>query len=171
MNRRLWIATAALVLGAIVWFAWPRGADRFAALHQARDEPVPGALGYTLEPVGGFRPAIDPRGAYRGLVGASQDRDVSVTLAMVRYEGGVTYGPAWVFFTRDLCFFEAKGDFVSVSRSGVGDGCSPSNLLVQMVDAESGEELGVFPGYDVKGGWLPDRLGESAQALGTTLFH
>jgi hypothetical protein len=171
MIRRIIMAIAAMAVGAVGWLVWPASADPFAALRQARDEPIPGALGYTLEPVDDFRPSIDPSKAYLGLVGASSKRYVSVTLAIVHDERGATYGPAWVYITRDLCYFEAKGDFVSVSRARIGDGCAASNLLVQMVDAANGETLGVFPGFDVGGGWLPERLGEAAQAPGTTRFH
>lgn len=171
MDRRILIAITAMALGSVGWLVRPESGDPFAALRQARTEPIPGALGYTLEPVEDFRPSIDPSRAYLGLVGANSERDVSVTLAIVHDERGATYGPAWVYITRDLCYFEAKGDFVSVSRAGVGDGCAPSNLLVQMVDARGGEAIGVFSGYDAEGSWLPARLGDPTQALGTTRFH
>jgi hypothetical protein len=165
------ITVGAMALGALGWFGLRPGHDPFAALHQARSEPIPGALGYSLGAVDGFRSSVDPSDAYAGLPGAGSDRDVSVTLATVHDATGATYGPAWVYFTHDLCYFEAKGDFVSVSRSGVRDGCTPNNFLVQMVDAADGELIGAFSGYDTSARWLPERIGDPAQALGTTRFH
>ncbi|HEY7400176.1 MAG TPA: hypothetical protein VH989_04690 [Actinomycetota bacterium] len=165
------MSPALLALGALGWLTLRTSDDPFAGLHQAAGEPIPGALGYSLGPVTEFRPSIDPSDAYAGLPGAGSGRDVSVTLATVDDGNGGTYGPAWVYFTHDLCYFEAKGDFVSVSRAGVRDGCTPNNFLVQMVDAASGTLLGAFSGYDTSARWLPQRVGNPAQTLGTTRFH
>jgi hypothetical protein len=64
----------------------------------------------------------------------------------------------------------AKGDFVSPSRAGQDDGCTPNNILVQVVDAQSGRFIAAFDAFDVDGGWLPAREGDP-QASPTTRFH
>ena len=76
-----------------------------------------------------------------------------------------------MFFTRGLCYFTAKGDFVSPSRSGDGDGCTPRNVLVQVVDASTGEFVAVFEAYDADLTWLPDRVGTPAQVPGARRFQ
>ena len=85
--------------------------------------------------------------------------------------GDVDWGPSWVFFTNDLCYFTAKGDYVSPSRAGEGDGCRPRNMFVQVVDATSGELRAVFEAYDADLTWLPERLGTPAQVAGSTRFQ
>lgn len=143
----------------------------YAPLHQSVRQEIPGTFGYDLLPVEGFDPEIDPLQAWRGLTGAAGGTHVSVTLAAVEdpVDGG--WGPSWVFFTRDLCYFTAKGDFVSPSRSGDGDGCTPRNVLVQVVDASTGDFVAVFEAYDADLTWLPDRVGTPAQVPGARRFQ
>ena len=161
------LASAAAVLA--LWLIRP-GDDPFAAFHQARTEPIPGTFGYELTPAEG-RPTIEPQTAYASLLGSGDELDVSLTYAVVRNErDGVRWGPAWVFLTHDLCYFTAKGDFVSPSRAGEDDGCTPNNILVQVVDAQSGRFVAAFDAFDVHGGWLPAREGDP-QASPTTRFH
>jgi hypothetical protein len=59
---------------------------------------------------------------------------------------------------------------VSPSRAGQDDGCTPNNILVQVVDAQNGRFIAAFDAFDVDGGWLPAREGDP-QASPTTRFH
>ncbi len=144
----------------------------YAPLHQAERQQIPGTFGYDLLPVDGFTSTIDPVDAWRDLPGADRGLDVSVTLAEVENPAeGVAWGPSWVYFTSDLCYFTAKGDFVSPARTGEGDGCTPHNVLVQVVDATTGEFRAVLDAYDADGGWVPSRIGSPDQVPGATRFQ
>ena len=146
--------------------------DPYAPLHQSSRQEIPGTFGYHLVPVDGFVTQVDPAGAWRELPGAVRGADVSLTLAEVENPAdGVDWGPSWVYFTNDLCYFTAKGDFVSPSRAGEDDGCTPRNVLVQVVDATSGEFRAVFEAYDTDLTWLPDRIGSPRHVEGATDFQ
>lgn len=148
------------------------GPGPYEPLHQAVRQEIPGTFGYTLVPVDGFTTEVDPAASWRDLPGAGRGADVSVTLAEVENPAeGVDWGPSWVYFTNDLCYFTAKGDFVSPSRAGEDDGCAPQNVLVQVVDANSGEFRAVFEAYDADLTWLPDRVGSPDQVPGATRFQ
>jgi hypothetical protein len=172
-SRRLVIAgLAAVALAGVVVALWrvTRPGDPFEAFHQVRAQAIPGTFGYELEPADG-RPVGEPEAAYASLLGSEDGLDVSLTYAVVRNDrDGVRWGPAWVYLTHDLCYFTAKGDFVSPSRAGQDDGCTPNNILVQVVDAQSGRFIAAFDAFDVDGGWLPAREGDP-QASPTTRFH
>jgi hypothetical protein len=172
-RRRIVVGLAVLaiaVTGLAVSLATRHDDDPFAAFHQARPEPIPGTFGYELVPAAGT-PSVAPDAVYRHLLGADQNLDVALTYADVRNEGdGVNWGPAWVYLSRDLCYFSAKGDFVSPSRAGKTDGCTKDNILVQVVDAQSGDLIATFDAFDVNGGWLPARTGDP-QSTPTTRFH
>ncbi len=158
------------VAAAGAWVVAQHRADPFAAFHQARPQTIPGTFGYMLTPADGV-PRVEPGAAYRTLLGSGRGLDVSLTYAVVRNEGdGIEWGPAWVYLTHDLCYFTAKGDFVSPSRSGEDDGCTPDNILVQVVDAQTGTFVAAFDAFDVNGGWLPERAGDP-QTSPTTRFH
>jgi hypothetical protein len=147
-------------------------ADPYAPLHQSARQEIPGTFGYDLLPVDGFRSEVDPLRAWRDLPGAEPGADVAVTLAEVRDPSGrADWGPSWVYFTNDLCYFTAKGDFVSPARSGEGDGCTRQNVLVQVVDATTGEFRAVFEAYDADLTWLPHRAGTPDQVPGATRFQ
>jgi hypothetical protein len=144
----------------------------YEALHQAVRQEIPGTFGYRLVPVGDFETQVDPAHAWSDLPGAGDGADVSVTLAEVENPAaGVRWGPSWVYFTNDLCYFTAKGDYVSPSRAGEDDGCTQRNMLVQVVDATSGEFRAVFEAYDTDLTWLPERLGTPSQVAGATRFQ
>jgi hypothetical protein len=167
----VFVSITAMTASFIGW-KLHRVADPYAGLRQTRLQAVPGSLTYQLAPPGDVVATVNPEGAYGRLVGADPRRDVALTLATVHDDyQDITYGPAWVYITHDLCYFSAKGDFVSPSRAGIGDGCEPSNLLIQMVDARTGATVGVFEGFDASGDWLPARARTPAQVLGTTRFH
>ena len=144
----------------------------YKTLRQAARQEIPGSFGYDLVPVGDFRPGVDPSRIWPDLPGAGTGTDVSVTLAeVVHTTDGVDWGPSWVFFTNDLCYFTAKGDYVSPSRAGESDGCRQRNMLVQVVDATSGELRAVFEAYDADLSWLPERFGTPAQVARSTRFQ
>jgi hypothetical protein len=146
------------------------GPDTFGALRQATVEAVPGTLGYQLEPVGDFRPQIAPDADYAALTRRT-DGPVMVTLATVHdIDYGTRWGPAWVFFARDMCFATSKGDLVSPTRSG-NDPCSDANMWVQVIDANDGASLGSFSAYDGSERWAPSRAGDPSQVAGTIRFH
>ena len=46
-----------------------------------------------------------------------------------------------------------------------------SNVLVQVVDASTGEFVAVFEAYDAELDWLPQREGTPAQVPGATRFQ
>ena len=76
-----------------------------------------------------------------------------------------------VYFTNDPRYFTAKGDFVSPACSGEDDGCTRRNVLVQVVDATTGEFRAVFEVYDADLTWLPYRVGSPDQVPGATRFQ
>ena len=146
------------------------GPDTFGPLRQAAVEAVPGTLSYELEPVGDYRPQIAPDADYSELVRRTPGT-VTVSLATVHdTDFGTRWGPAWVFFARDVCFATSKGDVVSPARSG-NDACTDANMWVQVIDATSGATLGSFTAYDGSERWLPEREGDPSQIPGTTRFH
>jgi hypothetical protein len=165
------VAAALAVATGVAWWTPRRTVDGpYAALRQAVEQPVPGTFGYVLGPPEGVATA-DPNTAYTRLLGAADDRDVALTLATVtNADEGYEWGPAWVFITHDLCYFTAKGDLVSPGRSGRDDACTRRNMLVQVVDAASGDMVAAFPAFDLDLGWLPQREGTPTQA-GVTRFH
>jgi len=164
---------AILALVAVITLVpHPRGADPYAGLRQSRDEAIPGTFGYRLTPPDDPVVSVDPEAAYDELMGARRKADVSLTLATVRNDqDAASWGPAWVYITRDLCYFSAKGDFVSPSRGGDTDGCTPDNLLVQIVDANTGEFVAAFDAYDPSRDWLPARSAPADQLTAITRFH
>jgi len=144
--------------------------DTFGPLRQATVEAIPGTLSYELEPVGDFSPTIAPDADYEALARRTPG-SVTVTLATVHdTDFGTRWGPAWVFFARDVCFATSKGDVVSPARSG-NDPCTDANIWVQAIDAASGATLGSFTAYDGSERWAPDRDGDPSQVPGTTRFH
>jgi hypothetical protein len=168
MRLRRWFT--AVTAGLVMCAACSHGPDTFAPLRQATVEPIPGTFSYELEPVGGFRPEIAPDADYAALTSRTSGT-VMVTLATVHdTDFGTRWGPAWVFFARDVCYATSKGDLVSPARSG-NDPCSDANMWVQVIDATNGASLGSFTAYDGTGGWTPERRGDPAQVPGTTRFH
>ncbi|MGE5225314.1 MAG: hypothetical protein ACM3OO_00390 [Planctomycetaceae bacterium] len=151
-------------------------AGPYAAFRQAKDEAIPGTFDEWLAPPPpGSVPSLSPQRAYGGLPGAGTQPDVMATYAVVRNAStGSASAPSWVFITRDLCYFSAKGDLVSPARAGKADACTKDNLLVQIVDATTGKLASVFSAYDVSTTWAPARQGDPAQdgaEAGATRFH
>jgi hypothetical protein len=175
MHRWLSILAA---LAAVLAACGTSRPDPYAGFRQAGTEAIPGTFDWQLDPPGDSRPSLSPERAYAGLPGAGTQHDVMLTFAVIRNErdGSVT-PPSWVFITRHLCFFSAKGDLVSPGRFGDGDACTQNNLLVQAVDASTGRLVSVFSAYDVTDGWIPTRsedhqaAGNDAPSAGATRFH
>lgn len=169
------VRRAALLFTIVATVSTACGGDDvspFEPLHQAARQEIPGTFGYVLLPLEGFRGEVDPSSVWPGLPGAGDGSAVSVTLADIEHPGeGVDWGPSWVYFTNDLCYFTAKGDFVSPSRAGKADGCTRQNVLVQVVDATSGEFTAVFEAYDAHLTWTPTRVGTPAQVAEATRFQ
>lgn len=171
-RTRIAAPLAALGLVAVSAIGCSNSDDPYHALRQERRQSIPGTFGYDLMPASGFDPQADPELAYEELPGAGTVPDVALALARVSNElDGTAWGPAWVYITHGLCYFTAKGDFASPARSGDDDACTRNNMLVQVVDAGSGRFVAVFDAYDLRGNWLPDRVGEPAQLAGTTRFQ
>ena len=167
--RRVAVCTVWLI-SLIAWTACTHVPDPYEPLRQATTEPIPGTFSYVLVPVGGFHPSFEPDTAYAKLVERAPG-PVTITLATVHdTDFDATWGPAWVFFARDVCFATAKGDVVSPARSG-NDACSDANMWVQVIDATSGDPLGSFTAYDDTTTWIPDREGDPTQVAGATRFH
>ena len=161
-----------LALALLVTAACSAPSEPYASLRQSTIQAVPGTFGYELAPVEGAVRPIDPGAAYESLPGAGDGGQVALTLAMVSSDTeGASWGPAWIYFTWDLCYFTAKGDFVSPSRVGLEDGCTPENVLVQVVEAETGDQVAAFDAFDVGGDWLPERVGAPDQVAASTRFH
>lgn len=161
---------AGIALWLVASVSCAHGPDRYEPLRQATVEAIPGTFSYELEPVGGFRPEIAPDARYAVLARRTSGT-VMVTLATVHdTDFGTRWGPAWVFFVRDVCFATSKGDVVSPARSG-NDPCSDANMWVQAIDANTGAALGSFTAYDGTGRWFPVREGDPSQVAGTTRFH
>ncbi|MGZ4148899.1 MAG: hypothetical protein ACXVQJ_02540 [Actinomycetota bacterium] len=173
MHRR----TSALVLALTMLVATcGRDAAPYAVFRQAKDEAIPGTFDEWLAPPpSGASPSLSPQQAYDRLPGAGTQPDVMATYAVVRNaQDGSTTVPSWVFITRDLCYFSAKGDLVSPARAGKADACTQDNLLVQVVDATTGRLASVFSAYDLTTSWSPAREGNPAQDgadAGATRFH
>jgi hypothetical protein len=159
-----------IVACLVVSASCAHGPDTFGPLRQATVESIPGTLSYELEPVGDFRPQVNPDADYASFARRTS-APVSVTLATVHdTDFGTRWGPAWVFFVRNVCFATSKGDVVSPARSG-NDACTDANMWVQVIDATSGAALGSFTAYDGSERWLPARKGDPSQVPGTTRFH
>jgi hypothetical protein len=178
MHRRTTaLALALLTLAA----ACGHDAGPYAAFRQSQDEAIPGTFDEWLAPPpSGAVPSLSPQRAYDGLPGAGTQPDVMATYAVVRNAStGSVSAPSWVFITRDLCYFSAKGDLVSPARAGKADACTKDNLLVQVVDATTGKLASVFSAYDLTTTWTPARNGDPAHQagaadgadVGATRFH
>ena len=164
------VRRSVLVLFLLAATACAHGPDTFGPLRQATVEAVPGTLSYELEPVGDYRPQVAPDADYTALIRRTPGT-VTLTLATVHdTDFGTRWGPAWVFFARDVCFATSKGDVVSPARSG-NDACTDANMWVQVIDATSGATLGSFTAYDGSERWMPERQGDPSQVPGTTRFH
>jgi hypothetical protein len=165
--RRWIVLGAAAVIAAVVgaWLSAPDAGAAYASLRQSAGELVPGTLDVYLEPPpAGFSPRMTPNAAYGERAAPRETHDVSMTLALVRQGlpelGNVRRaGPAWVLVNHGVCYFTSKGDLISPARASGGrrDGCTPKNLFLQVLDAQTGDQLFTVGGFDPSGRWSPQR--------------
>jgi hypothetical protein len=135
--------------------------DPYAALRQAIRQPIPGALGYALEPPPeGVVPAMSPEEVERRY--PADGGRVEVTFASIRDTlADRTIGPGWVLLARGVCLRDAKGELVSDARGNdpVDLECTDATIWVLAVDATTSEPLVALTGYDPDGTWAPERAG------------
>ena len=142
------------------------GQAPYASFRLAREEEIPGSLGFILEPPPeAFRPSISPAEAMRIAAGAARQPPpgvdevlASVPSALVG-ASGTDQIAVWVLIARKLCYFASKGDVVSSARSAPADqelpACTRKNLSAVLVDARTGMALAAIRGYDLTGNWKP----------------
>jgi hypothetical protein len=160
-TRRAAIVVGTALLGAIVTVVFLIDRDPYAAHRQATEQPIPGALGYSLQPPpAGTRPELSPsevRARY-----PADGGEVQVAFASLRDTlQGRSIGPGWVLFARGVCLRNAKGELVSDARGNdpLDLDCTDATVWVLAVDATTAEPLVALTGYDETGSWAPDLVG------------
>jgi hypothetical protein len=160
-RRIVVLAVLAAIATVTVVVVLTRDRDPYAALRQATEQPIPGALGYALEPPPqGAIPVLSP-GEVRRRYPASGGQ-VEVTFASIRDTlANRSVGPGWVLLARGVCLRNAKGELVSDARGTdpLDLECTDATIWVLAVDATTGEPLVALTGYDPDGTWAPDRAG------------
>jgi hypothetical protein len=164
VRSRLGVAIVAFVAVAtavtIVLFI-REPADPYAALRQSVRQPIPGALGFELEPPpGDARPTLTPddvRTRY-----PAEGGEVQVAFASVRdVFGGRSIGPAWVLFARGVCLRNAKGELVSDARGNDPNNlaCTDATIWILAVDPVTAEPIVALTGYDESETWTAEVAG------------
>jgi hypothetical protein len=152
------LAAAAVIL---VVALLTRDADPYARLRQTTKQPIPGALGFELDPPpADARPTLTPddvRTRY-----PTDGGEVQVAFASVRdvFEGR-SIGPAWVLFARGVCLRNAKGELVSDARGNDPNNlaCTDATIWILAVDPVTAEPLAALTGYDESGTWRAEVAG------------
>ena len=159
--RRLAAIAGAVAIAVAIAVVLVAGRDPYGALRQRTEQPIPGALGFSLEPPpGGSRPELSPEE-----VEARYPTDggrVQVAFASVRDTlEGRSIGPGWVLFARGVCLRNAKGELVSDARGTDPNdlACTDATIWVLAVDPSTAEPLVALTGYDPAGTWGPDVAG------------
>jgi len=156
------IATFVVVIAAVTLVVVIRDhADPYAALRQSMQQPIPGALGFELEPPpSDARPTLTPadvRDRY-----PADGGEVEVAFASVRdvFEGR-SIGPAWVLFARGVCLRNSKGELVSDARGNDPNNlaCTDATIWILAVDPDTGEPLVALTGFDESGTFAPEVAG------------
>ena len=156
------IAAVAVVAGAVTIVLVVRDpADPFAPLRQSVPQPIPGALGFALEPPpSDVRPTLTPddvRTRY-----PAEGGEVEIALASVRdVFGARSIGPAWVLFARGVCLRNSKGELVSDARGDDPNNlaCTDATIWILAVDPDTAEPLVALTGYDESGTFGPKVAG------------
>jgi hypothetical protein len=152
------IATFVVVVAAVTIVVVTRDpADPYAALRQSVPQPIPGALGFELEPPPpDARPTLTPA-AVRDRYPADGGQ-VDVAFASVRdvFEGR-SIGPAWVLFARGVCLRNSKGELVSDARGNDPNNlaCTDATIWILAVDPDTAEPLVALTGFDESGTFAP----------------
>ncbi len=163
VRSKLPLAIATFVVVAVVTIALVMRdpADPYAALRQSTQQPIPGALGFELEPPPtDARPTLTPddvRARY-----PAEGGEVQVAFASVRdvFEGR-SIGPAWVLFARGVCLRNSKGELVSDARGDDPNNlaCTDATIWILAVDPDTAEPLVALTGFDESGTFAPDVTG------------
>ena len=152
------LVTAAVIL-AVLWLS--RSADPYARLRQATRQPIPGALGFELDPPpADARPELTPQEVRTRY--PADGGEVQVAFASVRdvFEDR-SIGPGWVLFARGVCLRNAKGELVSDARGNDPNelACTDATIWILAVDPVSGDPLVALTGYDESGMWKAEVAG------------
>ena len=156
-------AGAVLVLAAVVLVVLllTRDADPYARLRQVTRQPIPGALGFELDPPpADVRPQLTPQEVQTKY--PADGGEVQVAFASVRdvFEDR-SIGPAWVLFARGVCLRNAKGELVSDARGNDPNelACTDATIWILAVDPVTAEPLVALTGYDESGTWRAEVAG------------
>jgi hypothetical protein len=161
--RRIVVLGAAAVAAsvAVVLAGTLTDRDPYAALRQATDQPIPGALGFSLEPPPeGDRPTLGPAEVESRY--PAEGGEVEIAFASIRDTlEGRSIGPGWVLFARGVCLRNAKGELVSDARGTDPNdlACTAATIWVLAVDGTTAEPLLALTGYDEAGTWAPEVAG------------
>ncbi len=164
MNRVLLLGVGTLavigLVGAVLVTALDPG-DPYGHLRQAVRQPIPGALGYELEPPpGGARATLTPREVRRRY--PAEGGEVQVVFASIRDAlEGRSIGPGWVLFARGVCLRNSKGELVSDARGEDPPNleCTDATIWILAVDAVTAEPLLALTGYDETGTFAAEVAG------------
>ncbi len=147
---------ASITLGIVVLLA--EAPDPYARFRQSMRQPIPGALGFELEPPpGDARAELTPaevRTRY-----PAEGAEVQVAFASVRDTlEGRSIGPAWILFARGVCLRNAKGELVSDARGNDPNNleCTDATIWILAVDPATAEPLVALTGYDESGTWTAE---------------
>lgn len=160
MNRLLVaLVAAAAILGVFVLLT--DEPDPYAGLRQSMAQPIPGALGFELEPPPpDARPQLTPQEVRTRY--PADGGEVQVAFASVRdvFEGR-SIGPAWVLFARGVCLRNAKGELVSDARGNDPNNleCTDATIWILAVDPVTAKPLVALTAYDESGTWTPEVAG------------
>jgi hypothetical protein len=159
--RRVVVLAAVAIAAGVVLVVTLGDDDPYAALRQATEQPIPGALGFSLEPPPeGARPVLAPsdvRARY-----PADGGEVEIAFASIRDTlEGRSIGPGWVLFARGVCLRNAKGELVSDARGTDPNDleCTDATIWVLAVDGTTAEPLLALTGYDEAGTWAPEVAG------------
>ena len=160
MRRAVVLAAGGLAIGVLLVVTLGDD-DPYAALRQATQQPIPGALGFSLEPPPeGARPALGPAEVESRY--PAEGGEVDIAFASIRDTlEGRSIGPGWVLFARGVCLRNAKGELVSDARGTDPNdlACTDATIWVLAVDGTTAEPLLALTGYDEAGTWTPEVVG------------
>jgi hypothetical protein len=152
------VAVAAIVVLVVRLTSEP---DPYARLRQSMRQPIPGALGFELEPPPqDARPQLTPQEVRRRY--PADEGEVQVAFASVRDTlEGRSIGPAWILFARGVCLRNAKGELVSDARGNDPNNlaCTDATIWILAVDPVTAEPLVALTGYDESGTWTAEVAG------------
>jgi hypothetical protein len=153
------IVAAATTIGVFLFLT--NEPDPYASLRQSMRQPIPGALGFELEPPPpDARPRLTPQEVRTRY--PADGGEVQVAFASVRdvFEGR-SIGPAWVLFARGVCLRNAKGELVSDARGNDPNNleCTDATIWILAVDPVTAKPLVALTAYDESGTWTPEVAG------------